>query len=124
MKSVPEVQMEIPRLLVGPEDVRSQLERILPNRRFAPNARISRFLRFCVEETLAGRAEALKETTIGSAAYDRPADYDPRLDPIVRVEARRLREKLSEYYKTDGRSDRIIIELPLGSYAPYIHERN
>src|SRR5262249_25495097 len=79
--------------------------------------------RYTVEETLAGRAEELKEITLGAAVYDRPADYDPRVDPIVRVEARRLRTKLSQYYENDGRDDAIVIELPLGGYAPEIRER-
>jgi hypothetical protein len=96
---------------VTPEEVRFQLERILASRVFVSSARMSRFLRCSVEETLAGRGEELKETTIGLAVYDRATDYDPRVDPIVRVEARRLREKLSQYYETDGREDSIVIEL-------------
>ena len=104
-------------LSVQIEEVRSQLDRILSSRIFAYSARMSRFLRFTVEETLAGHAEELKEITIGLAVFDRSPDYDPRLDPIVRVEARRLREKLSQYYETDGREDSIVIELPRGRYA-------
>jgi len=82
-----------------------------------------RFLRFTIEESMAGRAADLKETTIGLAVFDRAPDYDPRVDPIVRVEARRLREKLSQYYSTEGRNDRIAIELPRGGYAPTVRER-
>ena len=84
---------------------------------------MSRFLRFSVEEMLAGRADELKETTIGLAVFDRPPDYDPRIDPIVRVEARRLRDKLSRYYEADGRHDTVIIDLPRGGYAPTIRSR-
>jgi tetratricopeptide (TPR) repeat protein len=84
---------------------------------------MSRFLRFIIEEMLAGHAEELKETTIGLAVFDRAPNYDPRVDPIVRVEARRLREKLSQYYETDGQEDSLIIELPRGHYAPSIRLR-
>jgi TolB-like protein len=79
---------------------------------------MSRFLRFCVEETLAGRASELKEFTLGLGVFDRPPDFDPRTDPIVRVEARRLRDKLATYYRSDGASDDLVLELPKGGYAP------
>lgn len=81
---------------------------------------MSRFLRFCVEETLAGRASDLKEFTLGLAVFDRPEDFDPRTDPIVRVEARRLRDKLGIYYANEGASDDLLIELPKGGYAPRV----
>ena len=106
-----------------PEEVRAQLERILASRAFASSVRMSRFLRFSVEETLAGRGDELKEITIGLAVFDRSPDYDPRLDPIVRVEARRLREKLSRYYATEGREDPVVIDLPRGGYTPTIRQR-
>lgn len=57
-----------------------------------------------------GRAEELKESVIGVEVYDRPADYNPKTDPIVRNEARRLRDKLREYYDAHGRSDAILID--------------
>ncbi|HYO83048.1 MAG TPA: FlgO family outer membrane protein [Bryobacteraceae bacterium] len=110
-------------LTVTAEDIRAQFKRIVASGTFASSARMSRFLQFSVEEMLAGRIHELKETTIGLAVFDRPPDYDPRLDPIVRVEARRLREKLSRYYETDGQSDLIVIDLPRGGYAPTLHER-
>ena len=111
------------RLTVTPDEIRAQLHRILASRAFASSPRMSRFVQFSVEEMLAGRSDELKETTIGLAVFDRPPDYDPRLDPIVRVEARRVREKLSRYYETDGRDDAIVIDLPRGGYAPTIRER-
>ena len=110
-------------LAVHPEEIQSQLQRILSSRVFAASARMNRFLRFAVEETIAGRGEDLKEITIGFAVFDRAPDYDPRIDPIVRVEARRLREKLAQYYDADGKQDSIIIELPRGGYAPVFHQR-
>lgn len=108
----------------SPDDVRQQLARILRSRVFFPSARISRFLRFAVEETISGRASQLKEYLLGVEVFDRPADYDPRTDPIVRVEARRLRAKLSRYYETEGVADILIIDLPTGGYVPRFSARH
>src|SRR4051812_23284077 len=82
---------------------------------------MSRFLRFVVEQTLAGRGEEMKESLVGIDVFDRAADYDPRIDPIVRVEARRLRKKLQQYYAGTGASDAVHIELPKGTYVPLFH---
>ena len=81
-----------------------------------------RFLRFAVDRELAGRGRELKEYTLGIEVFDRDPAYDPRIDPIVRVEARRLRSKLREYYSGPGARDGIIIELPKGSYVPHFRE--
>lgn len=75
-----------------------------------------RFLGYCVEAALKG--ECPKEYAVGTAVFDRTPDYDPRVDPIVRVEARRLRAKLEEYYAGPGAGDEIVIELPKGGYIP------
>src|SRR5438046_2517862 len=83
---------------------------------------MSRFLRLGVEHTLAGRADDLKEYVIGVEVFYRKHSYAPRVDPIVRVEARRLRAKLKAYYESDGAGDAIVIEFLSGSYAPRIHE--
>lgn len=111
-----------PRLPLLPEGfsteaIQSQLARILASSPFANAGRMSRFLVFALEETLAGRGAALKEYTIGVAVFDRPAGFDPRTEPIVRVEARRLRAKLDAYYQTEGSADQLLIELPKGAYA-------
>ena len=82
-----------------------------------------RFLRFTVEQSLGGKCEQLKEYLIGLEVFDKRSSYDPRLDPIVRVEARRLRSKLKEYYETEGQADEVVIELPTGSYIPEFRER-
>ena len=100
------------------DGVRSQLRRILASREFTASPRISRFLQFTVEEALAGRAAQLKETLVGVSVFDKPADYEARIDPIVRVEARRLRDKLRRYYESEGIGDPIRIEYPRGGYAP------
>ncbi|HSP70589.1 MAG TPA: tetratricopeptide repeat protein [Bryobacteraceae bacterium] len=79
---------------------------------------MSRFLRFAVEHALAGSTTAIKEYLVGVEVFDRAEDFDPRVDPIVRVEARRLRTKLKAYYGSDGASDQVLIEFPKGAYAP------
>ena len=98
-------------------DVRVQLDRILASPGFVNADRLSRFLRFVVERTLAGEGDQLKEYLLGTEVFDRSADYDPRLDSIVRVEARRLRAKLAEYYAGPGQGDPIVIGVDKGSYV-------
>ena len=81
---------------------------------------MGRFLRLAVEWSIEGKAGELKEYLLGVEVFDRKPTYDPRVDPIVRVEARRLRSKLKQYYESDGRADAIVIEFVKGSYAPQI----
>jgi TolB-like protein len=94
------------------------LERILASPLFSRADRQSRFLRYVVQKGLAGDEAALRETVIGLEVYERPATYDPKTDPIVRVEAARLRGRLREYYEGAGADDPIRIQLPKGSYVP------
>jgi hypothetical protein len=75
-------------------------------------------LRYLTNLTLEGRSAELKEYTLGVTVLDRPEDYDPRIDPVVRLEARRLRLKLAEYYQQEGLDDPVIIDLPKGGYVP------
>ena len=102
------------------DDVRRQLDRLLASSGFANAGRMSLFLRFVVEQSLAGEGERLKEYVIGVEVFDRDASYDPRVDSIVRVEAARLRTKLTEYYAGEGREDAIVLTLPKGGYAPVV----
>jgi hypothetical protein len=97
--------------------VRAELERILGGRCFEQAARSSKFLRFVVEQTLAGQGERLKGYTIAIEVFGRPPDFDAQSDPLVRVEAGRLRRRLSQYYAEEGRADPVRIDLPRGSYA-------
>lgn len=106
-----------------PTAVRSQLERILASASFATAGRHSRLLRYVVERTLAGEGDQLKEYVLGTEVFDRADSYDPRLDSIVRVEARRLRSRLDEYYQAAGRDDEIIITIPRGNYVPVFSVR-
>ena len=99
-------------------EVRAELERILGSRAFEQAGRASQFLRFVVEEALAGRADRLKGYAIAVSVFDRPEDFDAQADPVVRVEAGRLRRRLMEYYLDEGRDNAVRIELPRGGYAP------
>ncbi len=100
------------------EVIRAQLDRILSSEIFVHAERLSRFLRFAVEQAIQGQGDKLKEYVLGVEVFDRESSYDPRTDPIVRVEAGRLRSKLREYYETHGRDDPILIDLFKGGYAP------
>jgi TolB-like protein/Flp pilus assembly protein TadD len=110
--------------LIDPASIRNQLTKILNSALFSDAHRMVRFLQFTVEETLSGNASRLKENIIGIHVFDRPPAYDPRIDPIVRVEARRLRHKLREYYERDGKADELILDLPKGRYSPVFRTRS
>ena len=102
------------------EAARRQLERVLASPVFSRNQRLCRFLRFVVEQHLAGRDEELKESVIAVEVLGRSPDHDPKQDSIVRTEAARLRARLSEYYLGEGKHDPLVIELPKGGYMPVL----
>ena len=108
---------------ISAESVRTQLRKILSSSTFVRSERLARFLNFTVEQTLGGRGENLKEFVIGVEVFDKTEKYDPRMDPIVRVEARRLREKLRKYYETEGLDDPLHIDFPTGAYVPLVTTR-
>ncbi len=99
-------------------EIRAALDRVLGSHIFRAAHGQRRFLKFVVEETLAGHGQSLKEFTVGVGAFERGESFDPRLDPIVRTEARKLRARLAKYYAEEGPSDPVRIELPKGSYQP------
>lgn len=103
------------------EKVREELHRVLTSKSFRHVQRLQQFLKFVVEETMAGRGDELKEYLIGLNVFGKPDSFDPRTDPIVRVQARRLRARLSYYYRDEGQNDPVVIELPKGSYATVFH---
>src|SRR5947199_10170333 len=104
--------------MVTASEIHAELQKILASRTFLHSDRLRRFLRFSIEQAVAGTPENLREYNIALAVFDRPDSYDPSTDPIVRVEARRLRGKLASYYETEGTGDPVIIEVPKGSYLP------
>lgn len=103
----------------GADNVRTQLDRLLANPNFDAPARARRFLRYVVEETLAGRADRIKAYAIGTEVFERGADFDAQNDPAVRIEAGRLRRALERYYLSDGLSDPVVITIPKGAYIPH-----
>ena len=104
--------------------VLEHLERILASPTFQQGDRLKRFLKFIVVEAVAGRRHELKEYVIGVEVFGKEETFDPRTDPIVRVQARRLRAKLVRYYRDEGRADETVIELPKGGYAPVFKHRD
>lgn len=99
------------------DEVTTYLRSLLAHSAFNASERNRRFLSYVVNETLQGRADRIKAYNIALAAFDRTADFDPLTDPIVRIEASRLRRSLEHYYLTGGKADRIRIDIPKGSYA-------
>ncbi len=104
---------------------RAQVARILASRQFARAEKLKRFIRFVTEETLKGLSREIKETVIGIEVFDRDAaTYDPGNDPIVRVQAGRVRARLADYYAQEGVNDSVLVELPHGQYVPRFSVRS
>ena len=99
--------------------IREQLDRILTHSEFHATDKMRGFLRFVIEEKLAGRANRLKGYTIATRVFDRGDDFDAAQDPIVRIQAGRLRRALERYYLVAGGRDPIFIDIPKGRYIPY-----
>ena len=100
------------------EQSQRQMQRILRSAAFRNAHTLQQLLQFLVAQAYGPDAETLKEYTIGVGAFSKPQDFDPKTDPIVRVQTHRLRQKLREYYDTEGRNDPIFIEVPKGHYLP------
>lgn len=105
------------------ELVRAALDRVLASPDLASSPRLAAFLRYVVESKLAGRAEQIKGYTIAVEALGRAPSFDPQSDPIVRVEATRLRRALQNYYNTQGLTDPLLIHIPKGGYVPQFEDR-
>jgi adenylate cyclase len=100
------------------EAIRLQLEKILASPHFVNSPNLHNFLRFIVEKTLAGESADIKGYTVATQVMGRKADFDPNLDPIVRIQAGRLRRALEQYYGVQGKSAALVIDVPKGSYVP------
>ena len=99
--------------------IRTELDRILAHPEFQATEKLRRFLRFVVEETLAGRSYQLKGYTIATKVFERGDDFDAAQDPIVRIQAGRLRRALERYYLVAGSRDPVYIDIPKGRYIPH-----
>ena len=109
---------------VPPDDARRELDRILSSQHFPASQKRREFLRYIVEEALAGRADMLKGYSVALAVFGRDDTFDPNADPVVRLEARRLRRDLDSYYVHAGVNDPVRISIPKGSYAPSLEWQN
>ena len=104
------------------ESLRTVVSRILESPELVHSDRLRQLLSYLAEAAIESRAGHIKETVIGVEVFGRDPGYDPKIDGIVRTEARRLRLKLLEYYLGSGRHDRVRIELPKGGYIPvFVH---
>ena len=104
--------------------VQQELDRISRSPVFAQSDRLLAFLRFVCKELISARAHRLTQYTIAVEALGKDASFDPGTDPLVRVEARRLRMKLLEYYDSEGQNNPIKLTLPKGQYAPLVENRS
>src|SRR5258706_972800 len=102
------------------QGMRQALMKALASPEFQLSTRMRQLLQFLVEATVANRSAELKETVVGTEVFGRAPDYDPKIDPVVRKEARRLRLKLQEYYQGSGASESARIDLPKGGYVPVL----
>src|SRR5215216_4987944 len=100
------------------EEKLDQLERLLRSRNLQGSENLKAFLRFVVLKTVDNQEVSLKEYTIATEVFGRSNNYDSRSDSTVRVQAGRLRTKLQEYYATEGKHDKVLIDLPKGHYTP------
>ncbi len=104
------------------EQARAQMERLVESVHFRSSRRYPALLRFIVEEALAGRSDALKERTIGVEVFGRTPDYDTNLDPVVRVTAGKIRQRLTQYYAEPEHAGELRIHLHQGSYIPHFED--
>ena len=112
-----------PRGQITPQEVRTQLRRINVSSPIAKAPRLQAFLEYVVEESLAGRASRIKAFSVGQAVFGGDENFDPQTNTIVRVEAGRLRRRISQYYLGDGQDDPVLIDIPKGTYAPDFRRR-
>ena len=106
-------------------DILLQVEKIIGSRHFRNSKRYPSFLRFIVEQTLAGGTHLLKERNLGTDVFGKPSDYDTNADPIVRVTAGEIRKRIAQYYQEPGHEDEIRVYLPVGSYVPqFLHAKH
>src|SRR6187455_1559321 len=116
----------VARMSVAPpseREVRDQIERITTSVAFRTSDRLKHFITFVASQELQGKGDNLKEYAVGVQVFSRETAFDPRTDPVVRVQARRLRARLERYYKEEGQHDEIVVDLPKGGYAPVFRSR-
>ncbi len=110
-------------LLTNVDAVEQQLGRILHDPHFTESPILKKFLAFVVQETVFGRSNCLKEYTIAVNVLDKPHNFNPQENGIVRIHAGRLRRALGQYYDGIGRNDEVVITIPKGKYVPVFKNR-
>jgi hypothetical protein len=103
-------------MVVELEVNQAQVQRIIQSKAFRTSEVHRNLLHYLAEKSLAGTADSLKEYTVGLDVFAKPASYDPRQESAVRMHVARLRQKLAEYYRTDGVNDPVIVDLPKGGF--------
>src|SRR5262245_43450544 len=110
-------------LAVAPEEVYAELDTLMRSPLFNRSEKLQRFLRFVCETTVQGGGAQINEYLIGSEVFKRGSDYNPSEDSIVRRHAHVMRQKLQEYYATEGADHAIRIEMPVGRYVPVFRRK-
>jgi hypothetical protein len=109
-----------PQQALSPDQIRTQLQKVLASPRFQRAPRQSRLLHYLVEAALRGNRPGLTEAVIAREAFDRTAGFDPSSNREVATTVGRLRKSLESYHRTDGLQDSVEIQLPLGSHLPVV----
>ena len=113
-----------PKLFLPTEDETTrQLERMLGSPDFNATPQQSALFKYVVNQTLAGNADRIKGYTVATEVFGRRSDFDQSIDPIVSIQASRLRRAMEQYYETAGKNDPIRIDIPPGTYVPVFKKR-
>src|SRR5271168_2089606 len=103
-------------MVVELETNQAQVQRIVQSKAFRTSEVHRNLLHYLAEKSLSGTAHSLKEYTVGLDVFAKPASYDPRQESVVRMHVARLRQKLAEYYRTEGVDDPVMVEVPKGGF--------
>src|SRR5579862_3867301 len=101
----------------------AQVQRIVQSKAFRTSEVHRNLLHYLAEKSLSGTADSLKEYTVGLDVFAKPASYDPRQESVVRMHVARLRQKLAEYYRTEGTEDPVIVDVPKGGFRVTFEQR-
>src|SRR6202046_544033 len=100
-----------------------QVQRIIQSKAFRTSEVHRNLLNYLAEKSLSGTAGSLKEDTVGLDVFAKPASYDPRQESVVRMHVARLRQKLAEYYRTEGLDDLVMVDVPKGVFRVTFEQR-
>src|SRR5579862_1990653 len=111
-------------MVVELESNQTQVQRIVQSKAFRTSAVHRQLLGYLAEKSLSGTADSLKEYTVGLDVFAKPVSYDPRQESVVRMHMARLRQKLAEYYRTEGLDDPVIVDVPKGGFRVTFEQRD